>query len=436
MPLHMGSESRRASPLSSSSPDDFAPFAASSPAAALTEDTATLSLSAPSAGSYELHVLSQDTRPLVEPYNALDPDDEPHADKAENLQNSASDTDENMSRAPLLVRSSPAQGTGSYGGLPVLSLSSSPSSDVDPNHVTGQRRVPYSKSKGKRKHRESEPALSHSTASFNLGRDDSIHSAPISSASRTRRGRRLARTEGSSAAMDYVEEEPIPESRFNSGSVISMPAGAPLLPQSLQTSSNSSQVEDLGEDESLSSDELHDMKPNGQPADNSPYAQVRASVAATDDITLSINTPRMWVLSILFAILGSSTNLFFSLRYPSVSITPIIALLLVHPLGLLWDQMLKRSNDPDEHFVNGALQHSDSASNGSSFASDNQSSSIRSSRMLYSKAPWRRRLRLWFAQGRWNEKEHCCVYISSNVSFGFAFATDVSHPRLYYAGLY
>jgi OPT family small oligopeptide transporter len=34
-------------------------------------------------------------------------------------------------------------------------------------------------------------------------------------------------------------------------------------------------------------------------------------------------------------------------------------------------------------------------------------------------------LRLWLAQGRWNEKEHSCVYISSNVSFGFAFATDV-----------
>ncbi|KAJ9161868.1 OPT-domain-containing protein [Coniochaeta hoffmannii] len=35
------------------------------------------------------------------------------------------------------------------------------------------------------------------------------------------------------------------------------------------------------------------------------------------------------------------------------------------------------------------------------------------------------RLRLWLAQGRWNEKEHSCVYVSSNVSFGFAFATDV-----------
>ncbi|KAJ4294829.1 hypothetical protein N0V88_005063 [Collariella sp. IMI 366227] len=35
------------------------------------------------------------------------------------------------------------------------------------------------------------------------------------------------------------------------------------------------------------------------------------------------------------------------------------------------------------------------------------------------------RVRLWLAQGRWNEKEHSCVYVSSNVSFGFAFATDV-----------
>jgi RES domain-containing protein len=41
------------------------------------------------------------------------------------------------------------------------------------------------------------------------------------------------------------------------------------------------------------------------------------------------------------------------------------------------------------------------------------------------------RVRLWLGQGRWNEKEHACVYISSNVSFGFAFATDVSTPTKY-----
>lgn len=146
------------------------------------------------------------------------------------------------------------------------------------------------------------------------------------------------------------------------------------------------------------------------PPDNSPYAQVRASVSPIDNTSLSINTPRMWFLSTLFSILGSSTNLFFSLRYPSVSITPVIALLLVHPLGLTWDYLLKRKGDPPEEFVDGARVASDSPA------------SPREARLPQSRA---RRLRLWLAQGRWNEKEHSCVYVSSNVSFGFAFATDV-----------
>lgn len=143
--------------------------------------------------------------------------------------------------------------------------------------------------------------------------------------------------------------------------------------------------------------------------ENSPHEAVRASVPPTDDTTLSINTPRMWLLSVLFSILGSSTNLFFSLRYPSVAITPVIALLLVHPLGLFWDVALKRSYDPEEIFVDGVRtsvipnEHEPPARRGKSLRS------------------WRQ----WFAQGRWNEKEHTCVYVSSNVAFGFAFATDV-----------
>ncbi|KAK7420050.1 hypothetical protein QQZ08_010578 [Neonectria magnoliae] len=136
--------------------------------------------------------------------------------------------------------------------------------------------------------------------------------------------------------------------------------------------------------------------------ENSPHEAVRASVPPTDDITLSINTPRMWCLSVLFSILGSSTNLFFSLRYPSVAITPVIALLLVHPLGYLWDLLLKRSSDPVEVFVDGVL--TPPISDGAQVPQS-----------------WRQ----WFAQGRWNEKEHTCVYVSSNVAFGFAFATDV-----------
>jgi OPT family small oligopeptide transporter len=116
----------------------------------------------------------------------------------------------------------------------------------------------------------------------------------------------------------------------------------------------------------------------------------------------------MWCLSVIFAILGSSTNLFFSLRYPSVAITPVIALLLVHPLGHLWDFVLKRPYDPEEEFVDGVRVSS---------VSDDAHSSH--------KIKKRTRVRRWLAQGRWNEKEHTCVYVSSNVAFGFAFATDV-----------
>lgn len=127
------------------------------------------------------------------------------------------------------------------------------------------------------------------------------------------------------------------------------------------------------------------------------YPEVRASVPATDDLSLSINTPRMWALSILFSLVGSSTNLFFSLRYPSISITPVIALLLAHPLGKIWDQLFP---EPDAS------------------AWDGEKGKLG-------------KLRLWLGQGRWNRKEHCCVYISSNVSFGFAFATDVSRLKIF-----
>lgn len=135
------------------------------------------------------------------------------------------------------------------------------------------------------------------------------------------------------------------------------------------------------------------------PVDNSPYPEVRSSVPATDNVTLSISTPRMWILSLSFAFLGSAANLFFSLRYPSVTIHPIIALILVHPVGKLWDLVLKRDDDPQHEFLNGVR--------------------------ITALSPDKNRFRLWLAQGYWNEKEHTCVYVSSNVAFGFAFATDV-----------
>jgi hypothetical protein len=252
---------------------------------------------------------------------------------------------------------------------------------------------------------------------------------------KSRRGRKEISTALHKTLED--QQESGLESKFASGSVVPAAAGMSRVFEDLHSPSSSSVQEEAtseNDDTSENHELLHDKPPTDHPADDSPYAQVRASVRPTDDVSLSINTPRMWTLSILFAILGSSTNLFFSLRYPSVSITPIIALLLVHPLGLLWDQFLKRPYDEEEIFVDGSLLSRNYKANlreqnegwGTGQNDFISAFPVDASDELQVQMSWRRRLRLWLAQGRWNEKEHCCVYISSNVSFGFAFATDVS----------
>ncbi|KAH7380718.1 OPT oligopeptide transporter protein-domain-containing protein [Pyrenochaeta sp. MPI-SDFR-AT-0127] len=348
----------------------------------------------PSPGNYELHdILPEKARNVAtaEP----SPDDEHH----HSLRSSESPPPAVMSSRPLLlVRSSPAQGTGSYGGLPILSMSPD---DSDEHHVTNISK--RAKRKGKSRLANSQQPLSPDQT-----HDDFIRSEPIPTKSSTSRRRIRDESRSSRAVGEELEgqEECRLEARFNASGVDPSTASAPLLASSQASSSTTRNDEDEVSDEEDEDEDLHDVK--GNPSDNSPYAQVRASVAATDNIALSIDTPRMWFLSIMFSIAGSSTNLFFSLRYPSVSLTPIIALLLVHPLGLLWDQLFKRPDDPDQTFVDGALQKTSY-----------------SSQTSHHKATWKRRTRLWLAQGHWNEKEHCCVYVSSNVSFGFAFATDV-----------
>ena len=256
-----------------------------------------------------------------------------------------------MSRAPLLLRSSPALGTSSYGAVPISSEHAYDSDDDDEFHRTRSAHV------GVDGH----------------GRYANPRQEQHSAHQRRRR---------SSSFTSDIAQGPDAKTTFGLGHSI---------PEGKGDSSNASL---------RTMDEQYDQSPT----DNSQYPEVRASVQPTDNTELSINTPRMWTLSVLFAIAGSATNLFFSLRYPSVAITPVIALVLVHPLGKAWDLTLKGKHDLDETFVNGDLEPD---------SSRDQSQPLLS------------RSRRWLAQGRWNEKEHACVYISSNVSFGFAFATDV-----------
>ncbi|KAI9640474.1 hypothetical protein NHQ30_011220 [Ciborinia camelliae] len=292
-----------------------------------------------------------------------------------------------MSKTPLLLRSAPGFGTGSYGAAPV-GASIENSEEEEENLIRREKRKKSSSTLRNLKN-------SSSAATFKSTRSNSgpSSSANVGTSSRTRR-RTGSNTQNDGAEGVELTASPI---KIHSTDTESFSTDEVIF-----TEQDDDEDEDEDEDEDAYSIDDED------PPDNSPYAQVRASVSAIDNTTLSINTPRMWALSMLFAILGSSTNLFFSLRYPSVSITPVIALLLVHPLGLMWDRFLKRRDDPDEQFVDG-----------------HRSPTREGSERDGKHATGLRRLRLWLAQGKWNEKEHSCVYISSNVSFGFAFATDV-----------
>ena len=272
-----------------------------------------------------------------------------------------------MSKVPLLKKDSRSSLGPSYATIP--SEYSSRRGSEDRNDA--------SRSKGKG------PLLGES-ASIAVLRGDEAH---VHSGSETQQVTRERRSLPS-----LVDGIAIP---LGDGTKLSEDLGPILAEEALdETSKSHDAILDIGTDQ------------DENPPDNSPFPQVRASVSATDNTALSICTPRMWILSLFFAFLGSATNLFFSLRYPSVAITPIIALVLVHPLGRAWDFALKYEDDPKESFEHGYLVHSSEADDAMSIT-------------------WTRRWRLWLAQGRWNEKEHAMVYISSNVSFGFAFATDV-----------
>ncbi|RYP41781.1 hypothetical protein DL767_000797 [Monosporascus sp. MG133] len=283
-----------------------------------------------------------------------------------------------MSKAPLLIRSSPGFGTGSYGAAPV--------------NLEGEE--------GEDGHEDfAIPPAGHSP--------EASYSRRRKSGSTSRSA--IFRTSTSSITRRWSQSEEIGGSTVVGGLEGRFGVTETALPNDV-LSGGKSDVSTTGDEDSDDDDAACHMA-DEDPPDNSPYPQVRASVASTDNTSLSINTPRMWTLSVLFSVLGSSTNLFFSLRYPSVAITPVIALLLVHPLGLLWDYALKRPADPSEDFIDG-VRASISASNTPTGSSPKARSR-------------RQRFRLWLAQGTWNEKEHSCVYVSSNVSFGFAFATDV-----------
>ncbi|KAF9893303.1 hypothetical protein FE257_011733 [Aspergillus nanangensis] len=109
--------------------------------------------------------------------------------------------------------------------------------------------------------------------------------------------------------------------------------------------------------------------------DDSPFPEVRAVVKPVDDQSLPVNTVRMWVIGLVFTIIGSGLNQFFSLRQPSVTISALVAQLVAYPVGCAWARWMPVGRlNPDHHF---------------------------------------------------NIKEHALITIMANVSFGSAAATQI-----------
>lgn len=125
-------------------------------------------------------------------------------------------------------------------------------------------------------------------------------------------------------------------------------------------------------------------------SDNSPFPEVRANVPNTDDPSMPVNTLRMWLVGIIFTMVGTGINQFFSMRYPSVTISSLVAQLLAFPVGTALARILP----------------------------------VKTVRLF----------------GRWdvtinpdhyfNIKEHCVVTIMSNLAFGPSWATDIIQAQV------
>ncbi|KAF5620239.1 OPT family small oligopeptide transporter [Fusarium sp. NRRL 52700] len=124
-------------------------------------------------------------------------------------------------------------------------------------------------------------------------------------------------------------------------------------------------------------------------SDNSPQPEVRANVPNVDDPSMPVNTLRAWTLGLLFTILGTGINQFFSMRYPSVTISSLVAQLVAYPAGRAFAHALpimkitifgrEIALNPDHHF---------------------------------------------------NIKEHALITIMSNLSFGPSWATDIIQAQV------
>ncbi|KIO29033.1 hypothetical protein M407DRAFT_71063 [Tulasnella calospora MUT 4182] len=67
--------------------------------------------------------------------------------------------------------------------------------------------------------------------------------------------------------------------------------------------------------------------------EDSPYAEVRASVSNVDDPDMPCLTWRMWAIGLVLSVLLSGGAMYFTLRYPSPSLTYTVLIVCIYLLG-------------------------------------------------------------------------------------------------------
>ncbi|KAI0314622.1 OPT oligopeptide transporter protein-domain-containing protein [Amylostereum chailletii] len=129
--------------------------------------------------------------------------------------------------------------------------------------------------------------------------------------------------------------------------------------------------------------------------EDSPYAEVRASVSNIDDPDMPAMTIRMWIVGLVLNALGSSLNVFFNFRSPAPTVVPLLMLVVAHPCGKLAAMTLPIT--------------------------------------VYRLPRWLGGAEFSFNPGPWNIKEHVLVFIMANVSIGPPYALNaVVVSELYY----
>ncbi|CCH44333.1 Oligopeptide transporter [Wickerhamomyces ciferrii] len=131
-------------------------------------------------------------------------------------------------------------------------------------------------------------------------------------------------------------------------------------------------------------------------ADDSPIPEVRAIVSKTDDPNLPVNTLRMWVLGIISTIIGSGVNQFFSMRYPSVTISALVCQLVVYPIGQFLASILPLKTINLGKYLGEFTINPDR---------------------------------------KFNYKEHAMITIMANISFTSSYATDVIQAQVAFYGI-